>query len=81
MHYDTPTKFAARSSNGEVKPSPPVDRERIRLGIAEHKRFERAAESLFARNEIRKRNAENERFVRLFIALTVGGGFILFILA
>lgn len=50
MHYDTPTKFVARSSNGGVKPSPPVDRERVRLGIAEHKRFERAAEVLFVRN-------------------------------
>ena len=80
MHYDTPTKFVARFTNGRIAPRPAIDRERVRLGIAEHKRFERVAESLFARNEIRKRNAENERFVRLFIALTVGGGLVLFIL-
>lgn len=81
MYHDTPTKFVARTTEAGVTPGSAVDREqRCRIGIAEHKRFERYAEVLFERNAIRERNTVNACFLRLLTFLTLAGGFVLFIL-
>ncbi len=81
MRYDTPTKLVSRTIRGREIPGPALNYEHHRrVGIAEHKRFERDVEVLFERSAIRKRNVVNKRFVRLFTVLTFTGGVILFIL-
>lgn len=81
MHYDTPTKFAARSSGAGATPGNAANLEhRRRVGIDEHKRFERDAKVLFDEGMVSKRNTVNVHFIRLFFFLTVAGATVLFIL-
>lgn len=81
VRYDTPTKFVERSGRNRIASTGALDQEyRRRVGLMEHRRFEKSANVLFDREAITRRNDVNSNFMRHFILLTTIGGVIVFVL-
>lgn len=77
VRYDTPTKFIGRVTRTRFISTGVDQAYRRKVGLMEHKRFEKAAPILFSSEAVSRRNEVNKRFLSVVLLSTIVGGIIL----